>query len=414
MDNEKSIFDENIAETILYYIDLFVKENPQCYIQEKFLHIIYDGVYELLRLTLGEIVDVEDGIFIENIYENITYYFKTCGIPRSYDSSIIIKKPDVEFLEKKLIKLSNVPQPEQKSKEWFRGRWNMLTASSIWKALDTQASQNRLIYQKCTPIDINKCFRVNINSPMHKGCMYEPLSTTFYEHLYNTKIKEFGCIRHPVYPELGASPDGINNCKKNKRYGRMLEIKNIVNRVITGIPKKAYWIQMQMQMEVCDLEECDFLETRFKEYENEQEFLNDGGFDCSKIKGVICCFHGRSGPVYKYSPWLVICEEDKCREWIETCMENNKTMTWIHNIYWCLDEYSCVLVPRNRAWFKSALPSFRKIWKTILYERTNGYQHRKSKKREKKNTVILKVRTESFNETILQEDKNNTNQILET
>ena len=68
MDNEKSIFDENIAETILYYIDLFVKENPQCYIQEKFLHIIYDGVYELLRLTLGEIVDVEDGIFIENIY----------------------------------------------------------------------------------------------------------------------------------------------------------------------------------------------------------------------------------------------------------------------------------------------------------------------------------------------------------
>ena len=45
----------------------------------------------------------------------------------------------------------------------------------------------------------------------------------------------------------------------------MLEIKNIVNREINGIPKKEYWIQMQLQMEVCDLGECDFLETRFKE-----------------------------------------------------------------------------------------------------------------------------------------------------
>ena len=77
MDNKKSIVDGDITETILYYIDLFVKENPQCYIQEKFLQIIHNGVYELLRLTLGEIVDVDDEIFIENIYENITYYFKT-------------------------------------------------------------------------------------------------------------------------------------------------------------------------------------------------------------------------------------------------------------------------------------------------------------------------------------------------
>ncbi len=32
---------------------------------------------------------------------------------------------------------------------------------------------------------------------------------------------------------------------------------------------------MQIQMEVCDLNECDFLETRFLQYENEQEFLDD-------------------------------------------------------------------------------------------------------------------------------------------
>ena len=33
---------------------------------------------------------------------------------------------------------------------------------------------------------------------------------------------------------------------------------------------------MQPQMETCELNECDFLETRFKEYESEEEFLVDG------------------------------------------------------------------------------------------------------------------------------------------
>ena len=33
---------------------------------------------------------------------------------------------------------------------------------------------------------------------------------------------------------------------------------------------------MQLQMEVWDFEECDFLETVFKQYETFQEFLADG------------------------------------------------------------------------------------------------------------------------------------------
>ena len=83
----------------------------------------------------------------------------------------------------------------------------------------------------------------------------------------------------------------------------MLEIKNITIRDLDGIPKKEYWVQMQLQMEVTDLDECDFLETRFKEYDSEEEFLKDGGFDtCEKIKGVIIQFSARGGPVYKYSP----------------------------------------------------------------------------------------------------------------
>ena len=64
----------------------------------------------------------------------------------------------------------------------------------------------------------------------------------------------------------------------------------IVNRKITGIPKEEYWIQMQLQMETCNLNECDFLETRFCEYESKEEFEKDGTFTTSldgKPKGII-------------------------------------------------------------------------------------------------------------------------------
>ncbi len=379
-----------LTESVLYSIDLFVQENLHEYSSPNFKNIIFNNIFDLLIITLGgdDKLDIQN--ITENIYENIIYYFKTIGIPRSYDSSQIVEDHNTEKIDKILEYLISLDFPEQKSIGWHLQRHEMLTASSIWKALGTAAAQNSLIYSKCLPINPNKCLRVNIGSPLHHGQKYEPVSILFYENLYNTKIKEFGCIPHKKYSFIGASPDGINVKKDNKRYGRMLEIKNIVNRKITGIPKKEYWIQMQLQMEVCDLPECDFLETRFMEYDNKEAFMEDGGFDCKKIKGVILCFHSREGPIYKYSPFL--CTEDECTIWMDKCLEDNKTMTWIQNTYWALEEHSCILVPRNAKWFEHSLPTFEKTWMTIKHDRENGYAHRKSKSKPK--TIVYKIKTE--------------------
>lgn len=48
---------------------------------------------------------------------------------------------------------------------------------------------------------------------------------------------------------------------------------------------------MQMQMEVLDLDECDFLETSFKEYEQEEDFIKDGSFSKTALnkKKVLFC-----------------------------------------------------------------------------------------------------------------------------
>ena len=52
--------------------------------------------------------------------------------------------------------------------------------------------------------------------------------------MYQTTVGKLLYSSYKTY--LAASPDGINIDEKSKYFGYMLEIKNIVNREITGNP----------------------------------------------------------------------------------------------------------------------------------------------------------------------------------
>ena len=292
---------------------------------------------------------------------------------------------------------------EQRTSEWYKFRWNLITASNAWKAFESQPAINQLIYEKCQPLkvinnDDEEVKMVNTNTPLHWGQKYEPLTVMLYEREFNTKVEDFGCIQHSLYKFIGASPDGIIVNKDSERYGRMLEIKNVVSRDINGIPKKEYWIQMQLQMEVCDLDECDFLETKFVEYPDEQTFMNDTKINdlkqelCisldNKTKGIILYFHTKEGkPFYKYKPLEIITAND-IKLWEETELEKYESepynYTFLKFIYWKLEKLSCVLVLRNKEWFKNNIGQLEKVWKTIEEERISGYEHRAPVKKTKK------------------------------
>ena len=317
----------------------------------------------------------------EIILDCIDFYENFIVVPRSINET---KNDYVKISEKKIELIKSYYQPPQKSEEWYKYRNELITASSAWKLLHTEASKNEYIYNKCKPFDIAKYSTVNINSPFHWGNKYEDVSVALYEHLYNVKVEDFGCIKHPKYNYLGASPDGI--VVSENRRGCMLEIKNIVNRDITGIPKKEYWIQTQLQMETCDLDDCDFLECRFKEYENEEEFKNDGTFSYTaegKFKGIMIQFFDGFNPFYEYAPFL--CDETTFNLWNSSILGKNKNYTWVKNIYWFLPEYSCVHIKRNKLWFESICPILADSWKIIEKEKKEGYEHRKPKKRIKVN-----------------------------
>jgi putative phage-type endonuclease len=289
---------------------------------------------------------------------------------RAYPS--VVKEGHLEYLK-------GIYQPEQKTQEWYDFRHDHITASNAWKALGTNASKNQLIYEKCQPLNTEKYKASLTETPMSWGNKYEHLTTCIYEELNNTTISSFGCIEHPTHTFLAASPDGIVTGEAN--YGRMIEIKNVVSREITGIPKKDYYIQMQLQMEVCDLEECDFVETKFIEYDTEAEFKSD---ESPNKKGVILVFINESNEfVYRYMPFHVTDYD----AWMEDTFSNTApNLNWFKNVYWKLEIYSCVLVKRQRQWFTSAVPEFISIWKTIQDERLNGeYIQRAPKKRVSKN-----------------------------
>ena len=108
------------------------------------------------------------------------------------------------------------------------------------------------------------------------GVKYEDVAISIYEKRNRVNVKEYGCIPHPTIPFLGASPDGI--CyydSENKEYiGRMLEIKCPKSRKLNGFVPEYYLAQVQGQLEVCDLEYCDFLECNIEEV-SEQDFFNN-------------------------------------------------------------------------------------------------------------------------------------------
>jgi len=353
------------------------------------------------------ICELYDELF-ERFYEEIAPKRVIAGLV--FGSTCAIGTVDTDVIRKmteKIQILREKPQPDQRTPEWYARRNNLITASAASKAFGSQASINQLVYEKCTNYVTasgaasgpSGPLQGSVNSPLHWGQRYEPLTVMVYERRNNTTIGEFGCIQHDIYPFIGASPDGINIDPDSRFYGRMVEIKNIWNREITGKPKEEYWIQTQIQMEVCDLDECDFVETRFKEYDSEADYIADVDADGDRgysskgnEKGIILWFqtapalthHGYvSQPIqlYEYAPIAAIVEEyDK---WEATVFEKHKRAgnIWVRTIYWYLDEYSCVLVRRNRLWFSEAVKVLQHVWTMIEEERETGFEHRAPKKK---------------------------------
>jgi putative phage-type endonuclease len=356
-------------------------QNLMCeYFQDNLEHIHKDSFTpnmiqyftELLKIQLEH--DSEENI-LKSIHDTIcTFQGRT--------TTIYPPLCNIELITNKLNKIKETYQPEQRSPEWFTFRHQLLTASSISKILGSSAKRNELICNKCNSVNIIHTSNYT-SGPMHWGIKYEPVSLNYYCYKNKTQVQSYGCLAHSEYPFIGASPDGINVLETSPLYGVMLEIKNPISRQINGNPKEEYWVQCQIQMEVCDLDSCDFLETKFTEYLTEDEFNSDGTFQLTndnKYKGIILHFEIDGIYHYEYLPFYSTKEEYLV--WEESIMIQYPN--YIKTIYWKLETVCCSIIPRNKAWFQWFLPQIIELQTIIEREKnTDEWKHRLPKKKTK-------------------------------
>lgn len=413
---------EFIHELVENYIDTNFLEQSSPGFTEKIVAFVSTVLFDLWEdygFSMEESSEIELKKWIQ--YE-IESFMETLSIwiPPRQGKSHFSREIARESLHGKIEQLSSIIIPEQRSQEWYNQRNNLLTASNIWKVFSTQAQYNSLVVEKCKPCENAESMRsVSTASSLHWGILFEPLTLQIYSMKNKTKVGEFGCIVHPQHSFLGASPDGINIDPSSPLYGRMIEIKNVVSRQITGIPLEAYWIQMQLQMEICDLDECDFIETKFSKISREtwmdnsdesisgvilhvgprifvpfstREIDNDDidyDIDSDTRKVVYADTQSNQEPFYVYIPFDV--SRENMDTWIQDYKNKNPNMVIMDTIYWKLEHYSCVFVHRNKEWFLEALPKIKECWATIEHERIHGYQHRLSSK--KKTTEVIHTDT---------------------
>jgi putative phage-type endonuclease len=424
-EEEQSIFHE---ECLRLFEDFFedpanVAKMSSPMIEQTVATEISSTIFELCATFMHENV-MQDSDY-EEIYEFVMkhvveYAFEAeLGVkPRQQgqgqDLNINLSPLKRAIIDRKLAHLASCPNPPQRSQEWYDSRYAALTASNLWKALGSDAQRNSLIFEKCKPYDqfiaeCNKHSNLSTENAMHWGIKYEPITAQIYEHKERVVLNTaYGCIRHPDHAFLGASPDAIVADPASPKYGRMVEIKNIVNREITGVPLEHYWIQMQAQMEVCDLDECDFVETQIREYTDAAACFAD---TTREYRGIIIRFTERLSiddiierqqsniaiekpPFYEYSPVfgpesrtdsVSTNSEEEANKWIsDRKLFYAKDYVAFHISYWYLDKYSCVMVQRNEAWFAAILPKLEDCWCTVEKEKKEGYGHRAPKSKSQK------------------------------
>jgi putative phage-type endonuclease len=408
---------ENIINDCKKFINDHIKEGNK--INEKVILNITKKTYDLHKkknsnLKYENVLSVCKKLFkikyslinddIEsNCVRDCEFMFDKIKIPNEY------KK-----LQNHFNKLKDLPQPEQRTKEWFDYRHNRITASDTAAAIDLNPYEpvESFILKKCDP---NHKFLDNEN--VFHGKKYEPIATSIYEYIYNNKVIEFGALPSETYNILGASPDGICSSstldyKFSPLLGRMLEIKCVVQRKIYTSGEIAghicpfyYYCQVQQQLECCDLDKCDFWQCKITEYKSRTNYLVDEcdntqhtvGVNSEKIqidnrikKGIILKFLPKlwtpefNGDLMEWKskfiyPSNLLMIESEYDAWVSNILSDwqinypdvAETHYFEKIIYWKLEASHNVIIDRNKQFFQNILPVLNQTWKKVLYYRNN-------------------------------------------
>ena len=360
---------------------------------------------------LYELYNIKPATPSKYVIDNLVDYY--------YENLIKFQKIYFERKQKLNI-LKKLELPIQRSKEWYNMRKNVLTASSLAAALgkDHFLSKEELLLNKIeekpyVPNEITEW-----------GVKYEDIAIAYYEELYNVKVLDFGLVPHPSFKAFGASPDGICDDTGNDEYtGRMVEIKCPPKRKFTKTVPNHYLMQVQGQLEVCDLDECDFFQVKIEEYKNFEEYSKDNFINESTginswgrtarnfPKGCTLTYIKSNELKLSYLYPRLGLSDSMYQIWIQ----ENKTKIekeghkFIEAKWWFISRFECTLVIRDKSWWLENIDKILKFYNDLNYYRDPNNLH--ILKEKIKNNITIKnnkKRTFELDSFILiSDDENN-------
>lgn len=325
--------------------------------------------------------------------------------------------PEEQKRTKIFEELCNIVSPVQRTTPWYEMRNNKITASDGGCVLGFNHFDfpYKFLLKKLADSPFTGA------KNCYHGKKYETIATMIYKYRFNVTIKDFGLMGHKKYKFLGASPDGIIGKYKfdeqhlTKYVGRMLEIKCPVSRKfehegdLFSICPKYYWAQVQLQLECCDLDECDFWQCKITEYSSRDAFINDSSkkepFRSKKYnfeKGCVIQVLPRKYMVeilqnqenyekivYDHAKFIyppsVEMTPLECDMWITDILSKKDFGTKKEDealgkdylgdyyfdrvFYWKIQKTSCVTILRDQKWFEESLPKLERMWNYIEFFR---------------------------------------------
>ena len=255
------------------------------------------------------------------------------------------------------------PGITQRTPEWYDARQTMVTASDIAQALGCAkfGSQKQFFQKKCGAPEEQSAFNAQL-PPLKWGIMYEPVAAAVYTARTGARLHEFGLLCHPTVPHLGASPDGVTDA------GVMVEIKCPWRRKITGEVPLQYYYQMQGQLEVCGLDECDYAEFEFEEpFGGADHALEEEEPTARGVYLELYLEPGAGGAVPEcvYAPLGL--PGDELRAWATReaalAAEAGKA---VRQHWWRLEKFGIVRVLRDPEFVAGMLEKLASVWERVL------------------------------------------------
>jgi len=264
-----------------------------------------------------------------------------------------------------------LPQIPQRTQEWYAQGKSVLTASEFGNLFGSPRAVRQLAFNKigAPTSQTNRlaCMTCEMG-PFDWGIRFEPVVKQILEARWGAKIVDSGRLTHPTDPLLAASPDGlILEATDPNRVGRLLEIKCPISREIGESIPFEYWCQMQIQMEVTGIEECEYVEVKIDSISPKKADLSGATPD-----GSIWLFQDTATCQMHYSYTMSEKEEAESKGW-----------DLMETIPWRLGNFFSKTVVRDKSWFNSTAQMRSDFWALVEQARKGEIQPFEVKSRSK-------------------------------